>query len=411
MYTRNRTVSRFALSFLGAVALTLSVGMPPVSPVHAQETKALEDSISIGKRLTRDGRVAVYGIFFDSDKANIKPESDDVIASIAKLLSDDPDLEIAIVGHTDAVGPHEHNLELSKMRANSVVSALATGHGIKRDRLFPAGAGFLQPVGPNNTEEGRALNRRVELIRMKTIMGAGGAGVVAEHAKGLLKAMSDYMAGQNAISFGYDAILEVVTKEDQKLSIASSGGVTLNRPDKLRATRSGGFADVEMIFDGKTLTLVGKNANLFTQIAVPGSVDNLVDELTNKYDRPLPASDLLSSNAYDQLILDVTDVKDLGSGVVEGVECDYLAFRTEGVDWQIWIAHGDRPYPCKYVITSKNVDKQPQYSIQIRDWKTGYEVAVDDFAFNNSTNAMQIEPKDLKAKMSEMPENFKRGNN
>ena len=68
----------------------------------------MEDTISIGKRLTRDGRVAVYGIFFETDKAKIKPESDDVIASIAKLLTDDPDLELAIVGHTDATGPHEH---------------------------------------------------------------------------------------------------------------------------------------------------------------------------------------------------------------------------------------------------------------------------------------------------------------
>jgi hypothetical protein len=90
-------------------------------------------------------------------------------------------------------------------------------------------------------------------------------------AKSLLKAMSDYMAAQEAISFGYDATLEVVTKDGQKLALASSGSITLNRPDKIRATRSGGFADIEMLFDGKTLTLFGKTANLFTQIDVPGT--------------------------------------------------------------------------------------------------------------------------------------------
>ncbi len=90
-------------------------------------------------------------------------------------------------------------------------------------------------------------------------------------AKSLLKAMSDYMAAQDAISFGFDATLEVVTKDGQKLALASSGAVTLNRPDKIRATRSGGFADIEMLFDGKTLTLFGKTANLFTQIDVPGT--------------------------------------------------------------------------------------------------------------------------------------------
>jgi len=81
-------------------------------------------------------------------------------------------------------------------------------------------------------------------------------------AKSLLKAMSDYLAAQKAISFDYDSNLEIVTTQQQKVGLASSGTLTLNRPDKLRATRTGGFANVEMVFDGKTLTLLGKNANL-----------------------------------------------------------------------------------------------------------------------------------------------------
>ncbi len=228
-------------------------------------------------------------------------------------------------------------------------------------------------------------------------------------AKSLLKAMSDYMAAQDAISFGYDATLEVVTKDGQKLALASSGAVTLNRPDKIRATRSGGFADIEMLFDGKTLTLFGKTANLFTQVDVPGTVDHLVNELRDTYNRPLPAADLLLSNAYDELMLDVVDIKDLGSGVIGGVECDFLAFRTAEVDWQIWIAHGDRPYPCRYVITSKKITNEPQYTIQVRDWKTGGEVASDDFAFNNPTTAEKIDLKDLQDMMSDLPQHFVRG--
>ena len=339
----------------------------------------------------------------------MKSESDSVIAEIAEILNNNADLEIAIVGHTDATGPHEHNLELSKMRANSVVNAIVNKHGIKRARLYPAGAGFLQPVAPNNTEDGRALNRRVELIQMKSITGDAAPDPVVENAKKMLKAMSDYLAGQNAISFAYDAVLEVVTTEDQKLALSSSGDVVLNRPDKLRATRSGGFAEVEMVFDGEALTIAGKNANLFTRIPAPGSVDNLMDVMHDVYNRPLPAADLLSSDAYTQLTGDITDVKDLGSGVINGVECDHLAFRTEGVDWQIWIAQGDQPYPCKYAIASKTVKLQPQYSITIRDWKTGWMVPRDDFAFNNTTNAEQIAPEDIKTKLSELPANFQGG--
>jgi len=147
------------------------------------------------------------------------------------------------------------------------------------------------------------------------------AGVSADEAdaRRILKAMSDYMGAQNAFSFEFDATLEVITKDKQKLALASSGTVTLNRPDKIHVTRSGGFADVEMSFDGKTLTLLGKNHNLYTQLDIPGTLDHLVDELKDTYNRPLPAADLLLSNSYDALMADVVDVKDLGSGVVGGV--------------------------------------------------------------------------------------------
>ena len=237
---------------------------------------------------------------------------------------------------------------------------------------------------------------------------SAGAKAAEADAKKILKSMSDYMAAQKSISFGFDATLEVVTKDEQKLALASSGTVTLNRPDKILATRSGGFADVEMSFDGKTLTLLGKNLNLYTQLEVPGTIDHLVDELKDTYNRPLPAADLLLSNSYNDLMYGVIDIKDLGSGVIGGVECDYLAFRTKDVDWQIWIAQGKRPHPCRYVITSKLISGGPQYTIQIRDWKTGGEVAATDFRFKNPTKADKVELKDLKG-TAELPDHFKRG--
>ena len=133
-------------------------------------------------------------------------------------------------------------------------------------------------------------------------------------AKSLLKGMSDYLAAQKAISFDYDSNLEIVTTQQQKVGLASTGTLTLNRPDKLHATRIGGFANVEMVFDGKRLSLLGKNANLYAQVEAPGTIDHLVDELRDKYHRPVPAADLLMSDPYKELMPLVTDVKDLGSG-------------------------------------------------------------------------------------------------
>jgi len=138
----------------------------------------------------------------------------------------------------------------------------------------------------------------------------------------MLKAMSDFLAAQKTLSVGFDTVFEVVTPTDQKLGLASSGTVTLARPDMIRVTRSGGFADFEILYDGKALTFLGKNANLYTQVDAPGTVDQLIDTLQNKYNRPLPGADLLMTNSYDELMQDVYDSKDLGSGVINGVECD-----------------------------------------------------------------------------------------
>ncbi|MEA3275751.1 MAG: DUF2092 domain-containing protein, partial [Pseudomonadota bacterium] len=108
---------------------------------------------------------------------------------------------------------------------------------------------------------------------------------------------------------------------------------------------------------------------------------------------------------YDELMLDVVDVKDLGSGVIGGVECDFLAFRKKEVDYQIWIAQGEHPYPCRFVITSKLLTSGPQYTIQTRNWKTGDEVAAADFSFKNPTNAKKVDLKDLEG-TDELPGHF-----
>jgi hypothetical protein len=128
------------------------------------------------------------------------------------------------------------------------------------------------------------------------------------------------------------------------------------------------------------------------QAEVPGTIDNLVDVLRDKFHRPLSGADLLMSDVYGELMPLATNVKDLGSGVIRGVECDHFAFRANEVDWQIWIAQGDRPYPCRYVVTTKEVKGWPQYTFDIRDWKTRAEVAADDFAFKVPAGARKLKP-------------------
>ena len=385
---------------LGSVVLAASLAVLN-APSWAQTADDLAKDYKIETMeqalQTRD-QYDLYGLHFASDQATIEGDAKPLLDDIATMLKNFPEWHLRIVGHTDATADPAHNEALSLERANAIKAALVE-RGVEDQRLATAGAGEKRPVATNTTPEGRSLNRRVELAKFTD----------SAQAKELLKSMSEYLAKQQAISFSYDATLEVVTNDKQKLALASSGALTLNRPDKIRAVRSGGFVDVETLFDGKTLTLLGKNANKYTQADASGTVEQLIDQLREKYDRPLPAADLLTTDAYSALMEDVYDSKDLGSGVINGVECDFLAFRKDEVDLQMWIAQGDAPSPCKYVITSRLVADGPQYTVEFTNWKTGDAAVKDDFVFKNETNAEKIELKDLQDKISELPGHFVKG--
>ena len=122
------------------------------------------DADAMAEEVFKTGSISIYGILFDFDKADIKPESNATIKEIATLLNNNPDLKLFIVGHTDNKGSLEYNTDLSQKRAQAVVTVLVNEHGIDSSRIIPKGLGFLAPVASNSTEEGRAKNRRVELV-------------------------------------------------------------------------------------------------------------------------------------------------------------------------------------------------------------------------------------------------------
>jgi hypothetical protein len=209
----------------------------------------------------------------------------------------------------------------------------------------------------------------------------------------LLKAMSDYVASQKTISVSYDSDIEVITSSLQKIQFTSSGQVQLSRPDKLRATRTGGYRDVEVVFDGKLVTISDKDTKNYAQIEAAGTADQLIDVLREQHGVVAPGADLLLPNVFDVMMADVVEGAVIGKGVIDGVECDHLAFRNTETDWQIWIESGARPIPRKYVITSKGIGEAPQYTLRIKEWKT--DVPADAFAFKPDQSAKKLALGDL----------------
>jgi len=130
--------------------------------VMKQEVEA--NAEAMGNDINTTGHVSIYGIYFDTGKAEIKPESDAAIAEIAKLLKNNNALKVYVVGHTDNAGSFDANMKLSKDRADAVTNSLVSKHGIASSRLKAYGVSSLNPIASNKTEEGKAKNRRVELV-------------------------------------------------------------------------------------------------------------------------------------------------------------------------------------------------------------------------------------------------------
>ena len=131
---------------------------------EAMRQDVVADAASFSSGLKETGHVAVYGIYFDTGKSDVKPESDAALKEIAKLLTQEAKLKLYVVGHTDSVGQLDANMKLSQARAEAVSKVLTAKHGVAVSRLKAMGAGPISPVASNATEDGKAKNRRVELV-------------------------------------------------------------------------------------------------------------------------------------------------------------------------------------------------------------------------------------------------------
>ena len=232
---------------------------------------------------------------------------------------------------------------------------------------------------------------------------APGAQAQGSDAKAILKAMSDYVSSQKTIELTFDSDIEVITPQLEKIQFTNSGEALLSRPDKLRAHRVGGYADVALYFDGKTVSVFAKHTNGYAQFDAPGTVDQLIEVLRAGHGVALPGADLLLSNAYDVLVADIKEAKYMGRGVIDGRECEHLAFRNFDTDWQLWVELGKSPIPRKLVITSKTINNAPQYTLRVKSWKTAFKTASDAFVFVPPAGAQKLSP-DALVGLDELPQ-------
>ena len=238
-----------------------------------------------------------------------------------------------------------------------------------------------------------ALKRCIAVVGLVALSTAVQAepGIIAPDAKQILKASTDFLGSQQQFSADTRNTLEVVLKSGQKIEFNSTGRQSIQRPDKLRAERTGDLVEQVFVYDGKSLTLYDPTNKAYAQVAVPGTLEGMLDYARENLDIITPASDLIYKDAYNILMDGVTDGAVVGKAVIEGVRCDHLAFRAPQVDWQIWIQEGAQPLPRKIVITTLDLPNSPQFSVTMTKWNLKPTFDAKTFAFTPPAGVKHID--------------------
>jgi hypothetical protein len=205
----------------------------------------------------------------------------------------------------------------------------------------------------------------------------------------LLKQMTDYLSGLDRFSVESASVDEVVTTAGQKIQVISDSRVAVARPNKIRSERAGQNA-AKFTDDGKSMSLLCVDGNTYATIPAPPTIDATIDKLRKDYGADAPGADLLYSHPYDILMEQVKQGQVIGNETLLGVSTHHLAFQGDDVDWQVWIKDGPEPLPVRYVITSKTVKAQPQFTVQMTQWAPHAKIDDASFAFTPPAGAKKL---------------------
>jgi len=225
------------------------------------------------------------------------------------------------------------------------------------------------------------------------VASAGGigkwGGPIDPDALQVLKGMTDYLGGLQKFSMHTENIYEDVLATGQKIQFNFSSNIVAQRPDKLHVERTDGEARQLYVYDGEILTMYEGGSDFFATVTVPDNIDDFLFFARDVLDLVPPTGDMVFSNAFELLTANVTSGFVVGTTVIGGVRCHHLAFTTPVVDWQVWIADGDKPLPYRYVLTTRDDPAQPQFVTVISNWNT--EPKIDDKTFEFEAPATAIE--------------------
>jgi hypothetical protein len=228
-------------------------------------------------------------------------------------------------------------------------------------------------------------------------------GAVDPRADQALRRMGEYLSRAKTLEADATTIEEKVTTDGQKIQEVAQSRVIVKRPGELRVDRVSPRGHAVLVDNGKRFVAYNRDKNVFAMAPAPQKIDAAVDDLRARLQIDAPGGDLLVSDPYHDLIEGTVEGRYIGREPIDGVMTDHLAFTKKDVDWQIWIAEGPNPVPLRYVITTKDMKSQPQFTIELHNWKRDAQVPADTFSITPPSSAKRVELGPQENKSGEQP--------
>lgn len=216
------------------------------------------------------------------------------------------------------------------------------------------------------------------------------SGTVDQKALALLKRMSDTLASAKSFTYQSSAIIEVPSKTGQLLTLFTDADVALMRPDKLRARLTGEAPPFNFYYNGKSVSAFAPVTKTFSTKKAPATIDAMLPDLENETGIRFATAPLLLSNPYRVLTRGLTSAVVVGPSMVRGTLCDHLAFRSPGINWEIWIAGSGSPLPRRLAVTFTDRPGLPRTLVEFSNWNLHPWLRTGDFVFSKPAGAAEI---------------------
>jgi hypothetical protein len=206
-----------------------------------------------------------------------------------------------------------------------------------------------------------------------------------------LQRMTDYVRNMDRFAVHAENTLEDLLESGQRADFDMAADIVVNRPNQVFAERTGALANQFFYYDGKTVTLFQPQEAIYFSGLAPETIEEMIDYAREDLGIVFPISDLVYDNAFAILMEGVTSASVVGKAVIGGVSCDHLVFARPDVQFQVWIADGEQPLPCKYVVTDISTPGNISTVSVLTNWNLSPVVTADTFKFIPSARARAVE--------------------